>query len=61
MAKYTCRFLNPAGRIDDVEMFDALTEGLAQRRASDLLAKSGFAAVELWLDGDLVFRDEKPA
>lgn len=59
MTKYTCRFLTGANRIDDVENFDCATDGLAQRRASLLLAKSDFAAIELWERDRLVFRDEK--
>jgi hypothetical protein len=59
MTKYTCRFLNGSGRIDDVESFDSSTDGLAQQRASQLLAKSSFAAIELWERDRLVFRDEK--
>lgn len=59
MAKYTCRFLTEAGRIDDVEKFDITNDALARMRASQLLAKSPFAAVELWEDDRLVFRDAK--
>jgi hypothetical protein len=59
MTKYTCRFLNGAGRIDDVENFDSSTDGLAQQRATQLLSKSSFAAIELWERDRLVFRDEK--
>lgn len=59
MTQYTCRFLSPAGRIDDVMKFDCATDGLAQLHASRLLAKSEFAAIELWETGRLVFRDEK--
>jgi hypothetical protein len=59
MAKYTCRFLNGAGRIDDVASFECPTDAVAQQRASQMLAKSGFPAIELWERDRLVLRDEK--
>lgn len=59
MAKYSCRFLNKANRIDDVEMIESDSDDLAQARASSMFARRDFPGVELWLLDRLVFRDEK--
>ena len=59
MTKYTCRFLTSANRIDDVEIFECATDEMAQERASLLLSKSPFPAVEVWELDRLVFRDKK--
>jgi hypothetical protein len=61
MAKYVCRFLNKANRIDDVEMINTSTDQLAELQARKLFAKSDFPGVELFLDGRLIFRGDKAA
>jgi hypothetical protein len=59
MAKYSCRFLNNDGRIDDVEIIDCDGDKLAQARSSLFFSQRDFPAAELWLDGRLVHRYEK--
>jgi hypothetical protein len=61
MAKYSCRFLNNDGRIDDVEIINCDGDKLAQVRSSFLFDQRDFPAAELWIDGRLVSRYEKAA
>ena len=59
MAKYSCRFLNKDGRIDDVVMINCDGDKLAQARSSFLFGQKSFPTAELWIDGRLVARHEK--
>ncbi len=59
MAKYSCRFLNKAKRIDDVEMIESDSDKVAQARALFFFDQRDFPHVELWLQDRLVFRRDK--
>lgn len=59
MAKYSCRFLNKDGRIDDVEIINCDGDKLAQARSSFLFDQRKFPCAELWSDGRMVSRYEK--
>jgi len=59
MAKYSCRFLNNDGRIDDVEIINCDGDKAAQARSSFLFDQRDFPSAELWIDGRMVSRYEK--
>lgn len=62
MAKYSLRFLNPNNRIDDVVMMECDGDKSAQVRASFLFGqRNDYPRIEVWLDGRLVFSEEKQA
>jgi hypothetical protein len=62
MAKYSLRFLNDDNRIDDVEIIDCDGDKSAQVRASFLFGqRNDFPRIEVWLDGRLVFSQDKKA
>ncbi len=61
MAKYSVRFLNRDGRIDDVEIINCDGDKTAQARSSFLFGQRAFPSAELWIDGRLVSRYEKTA
>lgn len=68
MTKYSCRFLDTAHRIDDVEVFECDTDSLAQERAIGLFARRNYPELELWridrsnaANDELVFTHERGA
>jgi len=58
MTRYSCRFLNDQGRIEDVEIINCETDSLAEARAARLFTRRDFPSVELWQQDRFVFRHE---
>ena len=58
MARYSCRFLNQQGRIEDVEIIECETDSLAEARATVLFSRRDFPRLELWQQDRFVSRQE---
>ena len=59
MPRYRCCFVGKRGEVLGVEMFDALADSDACARAEELVARVGYPAVEVWSQGEMIYRAEK--
>ena len=59
MPRYRCCFMGKDGEVIGVEIFDAVAESVACSRAEHLVARHGYAAVEVWDHTEMIYRAEK--
>jgi RNA-binding protein YhbY len=59
MPRYRCCFMGEAGEVVGVEMFEANDEGFARARAEQIVARVGYAAVEVWDHTGMIYRAER--
>lgn len=61
MPRYRCCFMGDDGEVIGVEMFNAVDESVARRRAHELIARHDYPAIEVWDHSEMLYRVEKKA
>jgi hypothetical protein len=59
MPRYRCCFMGKDGEVIGVELFEAAKDRIACTRADELVARVGYAAVEVWDHTGMIYRAEK--
>ena len=60
MPRYRCCFMDEAGELVGVEIFDGPDQGFARERADQVVARVGYPAVEVWDHTGMIYRTERP-